>query len=197
MNRAEFAKIMAYIGKAISKPPDAEQVEVYFDLLGDLDEDVLRMAAKKVCLDHPWPSFPSVAELRKAAAQAMRGNAADLSPADAWELAWRAARRIDLEEADAMDKGGSIDRACSHLPPLVFRAMRAYGLPSLCYGKDPVGVVRGQFMKIYEQIQNRENELALLPPALKAQIEAKAPQPIAGSVASLAGKIGRMEGETS
>lgn len=196
MNRTEFAKIMAFIGNAISKPPNAEQVEVYFDLLGDLPEDVMRMAARRVCLEHPWPSWPSVAELRRAAAQAQRGDAAELTAADAWSLAWKAGRKIDLDEADATDPGGSVDRACKNLPPLVFRAMCTFGLRELAYSQDSMTVVRAQFMKVYEQLAAREKELGLLPPLLRQQIEAKAPQPIAGKVPNIAA-IGQMPKEAN
>lgn len=197
MTEKEFGAIMAYISTAIGKPlgeteEEADRrLEVYFDLLGDLEYQQFKMAAKKVCLEHKWATFPSAAELREAAAIVARGRVVDMPPAEAWELAWKAVARIDLE----ID--GSVDRACADLPPAVFQAMKAFGLPSLCYGKEPVSIVRAQFLKVYEQLLQRDQKAALLPPALKKQIEDQSTPPIAGSVASLAGKIGRMEGETS
>lgn len=191
MTRDEFLDVMGYISVAIGKPlgnnekETERRLEVYFDLLGDLPLAVLRMAAKKVCLEHIWASFPNPAELRNAAALVTRGLAAEMAPAEAWELAWKATAKIDLEVE------GSLDRACKDLPPLVFAAMKAYGVPSLVYGKEPVGVVRAQFLKIYEQLQQRDQKAALLPPALKAQIEANG-QPPAVSMEQTFRSIGQM-----
>ena len=164
MTKAEFSKIIAYLALAIGKPLSAESTEVYYDLLGDLDPIVFLNAAKRVVLEHPWSTFPSVAELRSAAISSSQGTLTPISPAEAWELAWRAAGGIDL------DISGSCERRCKNLPPLVYRAMCAYGIASLVNGKEPVMAVRAQFMKIYEQFQARSFRESLMPANLKAEI---------------------------
>ncbi len=166
MTRPDFANVMAYIAAALQKPVSAESVEVYFDLLHDLPLPVLQLAAKRVVLQHKWATFPSVAELREAAAETMAGVVKDLSPAEAWALAWKAACRIDPEQ------DGSVERACKGLPLLVCEAMRSFGVNALVYGREPIGVVRGQWMKIYEQLQARTQRERLLPAALKEQVAA-------------------------
>lgn len=165
MTKLEFLPIMAYIGAGIGKRLEEASMDVYYDLLGDLPKDVLQTAAKRVCLEHKWATFPSVAELREAAAETIRGEKKSLSAAEAWELAWNATKKIDLEIE------GSFDRACANVPPLVIEAMRSFGLAALIYGEEPVGVVRGQFMKIFEQISARDHRLTLLPQSVKASIE--------------------------
>ena len=60
------------------------------------------------------------------------------------------------------------------MPPLVVEAMRAFGIPALCYGKEPVTVVRAQFAKIFEQLAARERRLRLMPPAMRSEIAAMA-----------------------
>ncbi len=166
MTDNEFAEVLAYIGAAIQKPLSQESVSVYWDLLGDIPIDALRVAAKRVVLQHKWATFPSVAELREAAAETMQGRVKDLSAAEAWKYAWRGAGRIDPEVQ------GSIERACKTLPPLVVEAMQTFGIHALCCGKEPVGVVRSQFMKIYEQLQARTQRERLLPQAVKEQVAA-------------------------
>ena len=166
MSRQEFAKIFAYVSIAIGKQLPTEAIEVYYDLLGDLDQHVLQITAKRVVLEHKWATFPSVAEFREAAAETMRAEVKELSPAEAWEMAWKAARRIDLE----ID--GSFDRACAALPPIVVEAMRSFSIPALIHGKEPVGVVRGQFLKIFEQLAARDRRAALLPDGIKRDLAA-------------------------
>lgn len=179
MTRHEFASVMAYISAGIGKPIAREAAEVYFDLLGDLPEPIFRAAAKRVLLEHKWATFPSVAELREAAALTMQGEISSLTAAEAWQLAWKATGKIDPEV------DGSLERACAQLPPLVFEAMRSFGIPALCFGREPVAVVRAQFMKFYEQLADREKRRALLPDRLTQTIRAQLP----GGIEALMEKV--------
>jgi hypothetical protein len=174
VTRTEFLKAIAYIAAGTGKTLAPESLEVYFDCLGDLPCEVLAVAAKRVVLEHKYATFPTVAELREAASLTARGQISDLSPAEAWALAWRAVADTDPEV------DGSFERAAKKLKlaPLVAEAIRVYGLQSLCYGAEPVGVVRGQFLKIYEQLAARAKRAALLPAAVAravAEIGAKRP----------------------
>src|SRR5436190_7628484 len=178
MTRLEFAAVMAYLETAVGKPFGADRAEVYWDLLGDLPKDALGTAAKVVALEHPWSTFPSVAELRAAAAKVMQGSFNEMTPGEAWQLAWKAAANIDLDLTSEYRSGGEVypnqaSCAMKDLPPIVVEAMKAFGLPALCYGKEPVGVVRSQWIKIYKGLQARDRRLALLPPKLTQAIEGR------------------------
>ena len=164
MSRSEFAGVMAYLGVGIGKPLGPESLAVYFDCLGDLSLETLQIAAKRVLMEHKWATFPSIAELRAAASETARAVVKELSAGEAWEMAWRAIGRIDLE----ID--GSLQRALSGLPPIVVEAMKEMGIPALVYGKEPVGVLRGQFVKFFEGIAARDQRTALLPAKVKQQI---------------------------
>ena len=174
MTRYEFGVTMNYIGVAVGKPmEDANALDVYFDLLGDLPADVFRLAAKRVVLSHKYPTFPSVAELRAAALDAHQGDTGGGLPvAEAWRLAWQAVGKIDL------DIDGSKDRHLASLPPAVAETINALGLANLIHGKDPVPVVRAQFSKAYEQIAARDRQRALLPAPVREAIEARAAPPV-------------------
>ena len=184
MTRKEFTAVMAYITAGIQKPLPAESAEVYFDLLGDLRADVFQVAAQRVMTEHVWATFPSVAELRQAAAETMRGELKELSAAEAWKIAWGKACKIDL------DMAGSAERHLEAVPSLVREAIVSFGLPALCYGKEPVGVVRGQFLKIYEQLAARERRQLLLPDKVKRQIADTPKKMLPKSVVKAIAKIG-------
>lgn len=191
MTKSEFLAIMAFIeagiGRGLDPPAEGQfvgPVDVYFEMLGDLPAHVFQIAAKRVVLDHPWKTFPSVAELRQAAAQTMAPQL-ELSAAEAWKLAWQAACGIDLE----ID--GSLARRTRDLPPLVLEAMTAYGIPDLCYGKESMGVVRAQFTKIYEQLLARDRKLALLPAVVKREIAQVGAGKLAAPVVKAIGQIGK------
>lgn len=165
MSRVEFLKVMAALTAGTGKDITADAKEVYFDCLGDLTVDVFGVAAKRVLMEHRWATFPSIAELREAAAETMQGAVKELSSGEAWALAWRAVGNIDPEVS------GSFARAVEGFPIIVVEAMKTYGINALCYGDEPVGVVRGQFLKIFDQLAARDRRKALMPVPLAQAIE--------------------------
>lgn len=182
MTHAEFATCMGIIGKAIGKPLEPDRQEVYFDLLGDLLCEIMKAAAARVCLQHRWATFPLPAELREAAA-ALTAPETEITPAEAWDMAWSAAARIDLGvkgrhrvkiNGEWRDFESQADSVLSQLPPIVAHAMQAFSIPALCHGEEPTGVVRGQFLKMFEQIAARGKREALLPAELRPQIDRQA-----------------------
>jgi hypothetical protein len=164
MTRQEFGVIYAYIAAGIGKALTDPQIEVYFDCLRDLSYEAVAVAGKRVLMSHRWANFPSIAELREAATATARGTIAELSPAEAWGMAWAAIAKIDPDVA------GSFDRHTKNLPALVVRSMINFGVRDLCCGREPVAVIRGQFMKTYEQLARGEHHAALLPAAVKNAI---------------------------
>lgn len=168
MTATEFSKAILYLSAGLQRKLDDAATEVYFDALRDLPAAPFLAACKLVLLNHVWATFPTVAELSGATANVIRGNAMPMCGAKGWEIAWRVARDTDPEV------DGSFERAIKKhkAPPAVIEAIRCFGLNSLCYGNDPVGVIRGQFMKTFEQIAESERQTGMLPPSLRAEIEA-------------------------
>ena len=123
------------------------------------------LAAKRVLLEHKWATFPTIAELREAAALTVRGETTEITPIEAWGMAWRAIRKIDLDMDD------SVEQATSGLPPVVVATLNDIGIANLIGGKDPVPVVRAQFTKAFEQIAERHRRERILPSATRAAIE--------------------------
>jgi len=195
MTREEFSRVIAYITAGTNKALTADSLEVYYDLLGDLPSDVLLSAAKRVVLEHPWATFPSVAELRAAAMLSTRGDLTDISPSQAWEMARTFGERFDPDvqgEYRAYGKTypSQFDYLTSTLPAPVVRAIRSFGALSLSVGDEPTGVLRAQFMKTFEHVVASERREALLPPSLKQAIESIGRQ-IPEQVKQITAGIGR------
>jgi hypothetical protein len=184
VDRIEFATIMAYLSSACGKPMPANAAEVYYDLLGDLPVNALSIAAKRVALEHPWSTFPSIAELRAAAVATIQGEIKELSAVEAWEQAWSAAARIDLEVPH------TIENAKAKVPPVVWDAMQCFGIPSLVCGREPLAVVRAQFLKVFEQLSARRQRENLLPGSMKKEIASYRNPSLPGRVEAIAGLIG-------
>lgn len=171
MTKREFVEGIAYLAVGVQTELPPRAIDVYYDMLGDLPAAVFRVACQRVLLSHRWKTFPSIAELREAAAETQRGLLVELSSGEAWALAWGAAAKIDPEVE------GGAERGCAGVPPLVLEAMRAFGIPALCYCKDPIGVMRGQFCRIFDALVAREKRLAELPSAIQAAIRSHGDRP--------------------
>lgn len=177
----DFAKVMAFISAATQKPASPETVEVYYDLLGDLDLEVLKSAAKRVVLEHPWATLPSVAELRQAAVQTTLDKTQTISAQEAWSIAWRAAGQIDPDikgEFVTFDGHGNkivhrsmTDYALQDVPPHVRRTMQLFGMGRLIAGNEPLGVMQAQFCQTYSALQLEARREALLPLSLRNEMD--------------------------
>lgn len=200
MTDIQFAEVIGKISAGCGKSLSAESQLVYFDCLGDLDYEVFKLAAKRVLLSHPWATFPSIAELREAAALTARGEVVELSPAKAWELAWQRIGGVDLEIRGPYHANGKVyadqlAAALDGLPDVLVKAIRAFGIPSLAYGDDPPGVKRGQFMKVYEQIADDSKREAIMPADTRKAIEAigerkELPAPVRLALAGIGKAVG-------
>lgn len=199
MTKKQFAEVMAYLEAATDKPLSADRAAIYFDLLNDLPVDVLRTAAKRVLLQPQWGRFPDVLELRQAAADTIQAQVAEMTPERAWGLAWAAAGKLSFDcppgqyWANGKRWPSQVAYVMSTVPPLVARAMSNFGLAALAHGREPIGVVRGQFLKCFQQIIEERKRLALMPPALVREIEQQNQKALPAPVAKVIGQIGMEE----
>ncbi len=74
MTRAEFSNLMKQIGLGIGKHVDPESLPIYFRCLQELTVDDMADAVRKVLVNHPWPTFPSVGEIYKVLIEAADGE---------------------------------------------------------------------------------------------------------------------------
>jgi hypothetical protein len=202
VTKTEFAEVIAFIELAIGKPIDPDpktalaRTRVFFELLGDLPVEVLRTSVKRVLNEHKWASFPTPAEIREACALTQHGKQAELSAAEAWSLAWKAVGAHDPDLHGAYMYGGvtyESQWACitRNYPPRVIEAIHSFGVSALVSCKDPVGVLRGQFMKIYDQLAARDMRLALLSEPVKQEITKAGEKRIPVAVQNVIALIGK------
>jgi hypothetical protein len=177
MTRLEFAECMAYLAAGSGKALSAESAEVYFDLLGDLPIDLLRLACKKVLIEHRYATFPTVAAIRDAASPV----SLEATPGEAWEAAKKVAARYDHEiqgpylvvrQGHTKEYPSQFARLTDGLPLAIVRAIEIIGVESLRTGKDEV--VRAQFLKVFSDLLERARRGDLLPAPVKEEVRALA-----------------------
>jgi hypothetical protein len=158
MTSKEFTKLMGFVMAAVDKPVARPTIDAYFEMLKDLSYDLAAAAVKKIIATDEYPTLPTIGKIRQAAAEISRGRI--LSAPEAWGMAIKAIHRYGYyREAEAMES----------LPEHVAEIVRWIGYQSICM-TDKIDVVRGQFLRMYETHQKREQEQALLPPAIKTLI---------------------------
>ena len=158
MTKAEVAKILTVLAAAYPKfEVDDLKVHVWHEMLGDLDYATANMAVKKLILENTFP--PSIAEVRKAAMEILNPDV--MTAAEAWGEVERAVRVYGCyQEIEAL----------ASLSPRTAKVVRQIGWREICLNEEP-GVVRGQFLKMYQQVQERDHREMLLPADLRQGIQ--------------------------
>jgi hypothetical protein len=159
MTKKEVAKLLAVLAAAYPKfEVDDLKVHVWHEMLQDIDYEVAGVAAKKLILEKTFP--PSIAEVREAITSIT--SPPQVLPAEAWG-----------EVKCAIRKYGSYreEEALASLSERTREAVRCMDWQELCLSQDPEGVLRAQFMRIYEQVSGREVQERLMPADLQEQIK--------------------------
>lgn len=194
MNRKQFSEALALVATSVDKPVSREQAEVFWAALGDLPLETFRLACTAFVATNRshngFKALPTPGDLRALAVEAIQRQVA-MSAADAWAIARRAANAIDPDVTGPYWRAGrewpSMKVAyLADLPLLVGKAVRQIGIDSISTGKE--SVVFAQFRAAYEQNVAQLRSLAMLPTALREQIEqvrGTLPAGVAGAVAQI------------
>lgn len=165
MTDAEFKVCMAVLVGAAGKPMPDPQLKVYFELLSDLPVEALFVACKRAVIENAYPNIPPIGTIRRMAVSAMHGQCVELTAGEAWSIALRACGNCDVEVE------GSVERAFAKIPPLVWRAVEAFGFRALYdIPGNSLETARAQFMRIYESLLTNEERLCLLPASIREEI---------------------------
>lgn len=179
MSPAETARILAILAAAY---PGFEVDEVkhrlWVELLGDLDYGLAVTAVKRHIATNRWP--PTVADIREQVIAVALPD--EPTAAEAWGEVMQAIRRHGYyREAEAMES----------LSPRARQVVQMLGWREINMCEE-VDVLRGQFLRMYEQVQKRAREESLLPPELRRGAAAGVLEtPVGERAKALAGTVGR------
>lgn len=159
MTKDEF-KILCKGMKAVytypSFLPDADSLEIWFQLLKDLDYKVVNVAIQKYMMTET--KIPTIADIRNLCTSVVVGDKPIWS--DGWEEVMMSIRRYgSYNEEKALESMSDITKQC----------VRRLGYQNLCRS-EAIEVDRANFRMIFEQIANREHEKAKLPSGMQQLI---------------------------
>jgi len=125
-------------------------------MLSDLPYPLAEKALIKVLSTAKY--FPAVAEIREAATELT--TPLPMTAAEAWGQVMEAVRKFGSYRAK---------EAMEWMDPQVANMVRRFGFVDICRSEE-IGVIRGQFIKLWESQSKREKELSVMPAQIKQLI---------------------------
>jgi len=172
MTKKEMTVILATLKEAYKDFQVTEnKINLWYELLGDFDFKATKAAVMKLILTNTFP--PAISEIRKAVVEVTQPKV--LNSMEALEEVTQAVREYGSYD---------VESALNSMNPLTKRTVKTMGWNNICFSESPE-VWRGEFLKIYSQLQKRVEEDNLLPEGLKVQIK------------ELQGRVGEMVKELS
>ena len=158
MTKGEVAKLLAVLAASYPKfEVDDLKVQVWHEMLGDLDYAVASMAVKKIIMQNTFP--PAIAEVRKAAIEI--SSPRGLTAAEAWGEVVKAVRNYGYYRGE---------EALASLSPTTAQVVRYMGWREICLSEEPE-IIRAHFLRMYDQVAAREQEKHLLPSEMQVEIK--------------------------
>jgi hypothetical protein len=156
IDQAEFAKVMGLLAAAFPRfSLTKATVEAYYQILCDLDLDLLKAAALQLAGgDSPW--FPSAGQIRAAAFRMIEEKRGDKTAGEAWGEVMAAVGRYGWYRMPEFSE------------PLIKDAVVAVGGWQLVCSTpiDALHTTRARFIQAYEQLQNRQRGQERMLPAV-------------------------------
>lgn len=164
MNRAETIQVITILAGNYDSiaNKDKKQKEIMFstwyECLKDLDYKLVEMAVKKTIITSPYP--PTIHEIRKNVAELINPQSEKDNSLDAWEEAYKMmSRGLYMTKEEFETHSPIVKKFIGSLEQLKNYAMTDTDVINT--------VVKGQFMKQYEILKNRQKELNMLPGDMK------------------------------
>lgn len=128
-------------------------------MLGHVPYKAAELAVQVVISRRVYPGLPTLGEFNEALLEVMYPPR--LPPEDAWR-----------EFAEALSYYGHNDRegALRSMSPEVRELAARLDWYSACISEEPIGVLRGHFLRLYEAAGERWKRMAVLPPPVQAAL---------------------------
>lgn len=159
MTFKEFGYIASLIRTTYTREnlfPNQGSVEIWYDLLKDLDFNICLAGLKKWIAMKEWS--PTIADIREMATSVSSGDMPDWS--QGWSEVQTAIRRYGYMQET---------KALASMSPQTAEAVKRIGWQAICESENPE-TLRAQFRQIFELADARAKEQAVLPESVKSAI---------------------------
>lgn len=167
MKKTEMIKVFAVLTAAYPKfdtfqnPEQLKPIiELWTEMFQDVDFNIVLVAVKKLIFESPYP--PTIADVRKQVADILTPKENKIDAGQAWGEIMKAVGNYGFYDSEG---------ALKSMSPLTQAVVKRISWREICMQEeDKMGVLRGQFMKMYDSIAQRQKQDALLPLSIQAQI---------------------------
>lgn len=189
MNKKETVALFGLISALFPRDEkfaqaDKMMVTAWAEMLADIPLDQAKEAVKYAVATSPFP--PSICEIRNYAVKISENSLH--SPEEAWKIARDAIREystrtvpiegfnskeyefVKFGEPVKVRPSGLEYEAKRHVPPEVWEVMKLMGYADMCASEN-MDVLRGQFMKIWNNKADREHEYRVVAPVVPQIVE--------------------------
>jgi hypothetical protein len=162
LTKLEVGKILAIIAAAYDRFEINEfKQQLWLEMLQDVPYQVAQVALKKLILESPFP--PSIADIRKQIVEVTTPQENKKDSGQAWGEVMKAISSHGIYQPE---------KALASMSETTRKVAERIGWREICMQEeDKMGVLRGQFMKIYDSLVLREKQDALLPANILEQIQ--------------------------
>ncbi len=163
MNKQETIQVISLLAgnyNAISqksKPEKELMITSWYACLGDLEYNLVLQAVKKAMIEIPYP--PTIAEIRKNALE-LTNSMPTITAIEAWEEAYSMISNGIYMTEEEFDTASPIVKK-------FFGSVRQVKELAMCSSQEVNTVVKGQFLKQFELLLEREKKDKLLPQSMK------------------------------
>jgi hypothetical protein len=151
-----IGKIVAYYPRFCDKYDNSKiklMAESWHELLYDLPFELCVKALQKHVLDTEKGCFvPNVGEIRRNAMNICDSDT-ELTGSEAWGEVTKAIRQYGQYNTE---------KALESMSEITRKVVKHIGYREICF-TDNIGVIRGQFLKMYEHLLKRENDKKISP----------------------------------
>lgn len=153
MTKIETVQLLAIITAAHPKQFVMTELTpvLWAELLEDIPFEVAQLAVKSHISQSPFP--PTIADIRKHAITLQLPIEDQLDAATAWGHVMAAIQQYGYYQQQ---------KALESLPSRTAKVVKFLGWQELCSCTE-IGVIRGQFLKMYTQVTQQEMKQAMLP----------------------------------
>ena len=156
MTKKEMVVILAILKEAYKDFQVTEtRTSLWYDLLGDLNFKVVQVAVKKLILQSPY--VPTISDIRKQIVEIMHPV---INAVEGYGEVRRAIKEYGSD---------NVYEALESMSPLTRKVCGYIGWQNICLSEEP-SVIRGQFLRMYSELKEKEQRDLLLPEGLKKEI---------------------------
>lgn len=159
MVKAEVSKLLAIFAAAYPRfDVNDIKLQLWFEMLQDIPYELAQVAVKKLICERNFP--PTISDIRAAVGDLLNPYCDEEDAGTAWGEVMQAVRNYGIYRPE---------EAISSMNRKTARIVKQLGWQEICLCEN-LGVIRGQFIRLYDALEEREKKNRMQPGELRKMI---------------------------